>query len=87
RDEVADAWLRAYSVDAPATLSVDTWLAARWSAPFRHLWLGRVDGATGPVDAALAIPERVDAANAATFAALARTLPGVSWVDKAASVS
>ncbi|MFP3505203.1 MMPL family transporter [Burkholderia sp. SIMBA_062] len=87
RDDVADAWIRAYSVDAPATLSVDTWLAARWSAPFRHLWLGRIDGGTGPVDAALAIPERVDAANVATFAALARTLPGVSWVDKAASVS
>ncbi|RQU40960.1 hypothetical protein DF147_20805 [Burkholderia cenocepacia] len=87
RDDVADAWIQAFSRDARATLSVDSWLAARWSAPFRHLWLGRVDGSAGPVDAALAIPERVDATNAATFAALARTLPGVSWVDKAASVS
>ncbi|KVF12318.1 hypothetical protein WJ21_17820 [Burkholderia vietnamiensis] len=87
RDEVADAWLRAFSADAAATLSVDSWLAARWSAPFRHLWLGRIDGGAGPVSAALAIPERVDAANVATFAAVARTLPGVSWVDKAASVS
>ena len=87
RDEVVDEWIHAFSRQTPATLSVDTWLAARWSAPFRHLWLGRIDGGAGPVDAALAIPERVDATNAATFAALARTLPGVSWVDKAASVS
>lgn len=86
RDEVADAWIGAFSRHAPA-LSVDTWLAARWSTPFRHLWLGRVDGGAGPVEAALAIPERVDATNAGTFAALAHTLPGVSWVDKAASVS
>ncbi|KAB0643708.1 MMPL family transporter [Burkholderia latens] len=87
RDEVADAWMRAFSRDVPATLTVDTWLAARWSAPFRHLWLGQIDGGAGPVEAALAIPERVDGSNAATFAAVARTLPGVSWVDKAASVS
>lgn len=87
RDEVADAWMRAFSRDVPATLSVDTWLAARWSAPFRHLWLGKIDGGAGPVDAALAIPERVDGSNAATFAAVARALPGVSWVDKASSVS
>ncbi|WP_175907209.1 MMPL family transporter [Burkholderia sp. BCC1640] len=87
RDEAVDAWINAYSRNAPETLSIDTWLAARWSAPFRYLWLGRIEGGAGPVDAALAIPERVDASNAETFAAVARTLPGVSWVDKASSVS
>lgn len=87
RNDVADAWIQAFSRHAATKLSVDAWLTARWSAPFRHLWLGRVDGAAGPVYAALAIPERVDAANAAALAAVAHGLPGVSWVDKAASVS
>ncbi|PRF32177.1 hypothetical protein C6Q08_15845 [Burkholderia multivorans] len=87
RDDVADAWIHAFARDASTRMTVDAWLAARWSAPFRHLWLGRVEGSGGPVFAALAIPERVDPARAATFAALARELPGVSWVDKAASVS
>ncbi|WP_296661775.1 MMPL family transporter [Paraburkholderia sp.] len=86
RDDVAHAWIDAFAHDAHATLSVDNWLAARWSAPFRHLWLGRIDGRE-PVYAALAIPGRVDAKNAAALDAIAHRMPGVTFVDKAASVS
>ncbi|RQS11015.1 hypothetical protein DIE07_12605 [Burkholderia sp. Bp9002] len=86
RDDVANAWIDAFARDAHATLSVDAWLAARWSAPFRHLWMGRIDGRE-PVYAALAIPGRVDASNLASLEAFARRVPGVTFVDKAASVS
>ncbi|WP_321870392.1 MMPL family transporter [Burkholderia ubonensis] len=86
RDDVAQAWVDAFARDAHATLDVERWLAARWSAPFRHLWLGSV-GAGAPQFAALAIPEQVDAADTAAFDALAHRLPGVTYVDKAAGVS
>ncbi|KVO56607.1 MMPL family transporter [Burkholderia stagnalis] len=86
RDDVANAWIDAFARDARATLSVDAWLAARWSTPFRHLWMGRIDGRE-PVYAALAIPGRVDASNLASLEVLARRVPGVTFVDKAASVS
>ncbi|MGC3024885.1 MMPL family transporter [Burkholderia sp. DN3021] len=86
RDDVAHAWIDAFARDARASLSVDTWLAAQWSAPFRHLWLGKV-GERDPVYAAIAIPERADATDVASFETIARGLPGVTWVDKAASVS
>jgi predicted exporter len=86
RDDVAAAWIDAFADSAHASLSVDRWLAARWSAPFRHLWLGRVDGRE-PAYAALVIPGRVDAANLAALQAIAHRIPGATFVDKAASVS
>lgn len=86
RHEVANAWIDAFAHDAGTTLTVDTWLAAQWSAPFRHLWLGKFD-TREPVYAALVMPGRVDVKEAASLEAIARGLPGVTWVDKAASVS
>ncbi|NIF71805.1 MMPL family transporter [Burkholderia sp. Ap-962] len=86
RHEVARAWLDAFAREAHRTLSVDSWLAAPWSAPFRHLWLGRVDGPAGGY-AALAVPGRLDASRLAALEAGARRVPGVSLVDKPASVS
>jgi predicted exporter len=84
RDEVADAWLAAYAKSGHAVLTVDSWLAAPWSQPFRHLWLGKVDIAGY---AAVVIPQGVTSANEPALIATAHTLPGVSFVDKAASVS
>ncbi|WP_118183556.1 MMPL family transporter [Paraburkholderia phosphatilytica] len=86
RDNVADAWLAASAQSANRTLSVGRWLAAPWSQPFRHLWLGQVEVAT-PVYAAVVMPQRVTPVNEPVLVALAATLPGVSFVDKAASVS
>ena len=84
RDEVADAWLAAYAKSGHAVLTVDSWLAAPWSQPFGHLWLGKVDIAGY---AAVVIPQGVTSANEPALIATAHTLPGVSFVDKAASVS
>ncbi|WP_246641657.1 MMPL family transporter [Paraburkholderia edwinii] len=87
RDDVADAWLAAYRQPAsPAPLTIDRWLAAPWSRPFRHLWLNTADtGSRGY--AALVIPQRVNAGNLPALLAAAHAVPGAVFVDKAASVS
>jgi predicted exporter len=87
RDDVADAWLAAWRQPASAaSLTIDRWLAAPWSRPFRHLWLSPADtGSRGY--AALVIPQRVNARNLPALLAAAQTVPGAVFVDKAASVS
>ncbi|MFM0311722.1 MMPL family transporter [Paraburkholderia sp. RL17-383-BIF-A] len=85
KDEVADAWLAAYA-KPQAPLTVDTWLAAPWSQPYKHLWLGEVDSST-KVYAAVVIPQGVTPQNEPALIATAQSLPGVVFVDKAASVS
>jgi len=88
KDEVADAWIAAQARPQPV-LTVEQWLAAPWSQPYRHLWLGQV----GQLDAgtqayaAVVIPQGVSPRNEPALIATARTLPGVVFVDKAASVS
>ncbi len=86
RDQVVDAWLNAYAQSAHAVLTVDQWLAASWSQPYRYLWLGEVD-ATSHGYAAVVIPQGVTPRNQPTLIATAQALPGVMFVDKAASVS
>ncbi|MEA3131870.1 MAG: hypothetical protein QOF46_3665, partial [Paraburkholderia sp.] len=85
KDEVADAWLAAYAKPQPL-LTVDTWLAAPWSRPYKHLWLGEVDSATKAY-AAVVIPQGVTPQNAGALISTAQAVPGVVFVDKAASVS
>jgi predicted exporter len=88
RDEVADAWLAAYAKSDRAALSVDSWLAAPWSQPFRHLWLGRVDTtSTSGGYASVVIPQGVTSANEPVLISTAHALPGITFVDKALSVS
>lgn len=89
RDAVADAWLAAYATPSKP-LTIDTWLAAPWSQPYRHLWLGEVDAGTSPrarAVAAVVIPQGVTPRNEAALIATAHSIPGVVFVDKAASVS
>ncbi|MFL9892611.1 MMPL family transporter [Paraburkholderia sp. RL17-381-BIF-C] len=85
KDEVADAWLAAYA-KPQAPLTVDTWLAAPWSQPYKHLWLGEVDSSTKAY-AAVVIPQGVTPQNEPALIATAQSLPGIVFVDKAASVS
>jgi predicted exporter len=85
KDEVADAWLAAYAKPQPL-LTVDTWLAAPWSQPYKHLWLGVVDSTTKAY-AAVVIPQGVTPQNEPALIDTAKALPGVVFVDKAASVS
>jgi predicted exporter len=85
KDEVADAWIAAQA-KPQALLSIDSWLAAPWSQPYRHLWLGQVDAASHAY-AAVVIPQGVTPRNESALIAIAQALPGVAFVDKAASVS
>jgi len=85
KDEVADAWIAAQA-KRQALLSIDSWLAAPWSQPYRHLWLGQVDAASHAY-AAVVIPQGVTPRNEPALIAIAQALPGVAFVDKAASVS
>jgi predicted exporter len=87
RDEVADAWLASYAKSNAAPLTVERWLAASWSQPYRHLWLGAVEARGEHGYAAVVIPQRVTPENTATLIATARSVEGVVFVDKAASVS
>jgi len=87
KDEVADAWIASYAKSNAAPLTVERWLAAQWSQPYRHLWLGKV-GAYGQQGyAAIVIPQRVSQDNVASLLNIAHTTEGVVFVDKAASVS
>jgi predicted exporter len=85
KDEVADAWLAAFAKPQPP-LTVDTWLATPWSQPYKHLWLGEVDSTTKAY-AAVVIPQGVTSQNEPALIATAQAVPGVVFVDKAASVS
>jgi predicted exporter len=94
KDEVADAWLAAFArsqtqAHSQAPLTVERWLAAPWSQPYRHLWLGEVSagGPAAKTYAAVVIPQGVTPHNAPALIALAQRVPGVVFVDKAASVS
>ena len=62
-------------------LTPDEWLKSPAAAPFRHLWLG----ATPAGYASVVVP--IGAAGNAILHAAAAGLPGVLFVDKAASVS
>jgi len=85
KDEVADAWLAAYA-KPQAPLTIDTWLATPWSQPYKHLWLGEVDSSTKAY-AAVVVPQGVTPQNEPALISTAQGLPGVVFVDKAASVS
>jgi predicted exporter len=81
RNGVAGELERAYQQSEGRLLTPEAWLATPGAAPFRHLWLGKTEsGYTSVV-----IP--IGAKSAEPLAALATDLPGVSFVDKAASVS
>ncbi|HWX10859.1 MAG TPA: MMPL family transporter [Trinickia sp.] len=86
RDDVADAWIAAYAKPDQPVLTIDRWLAAPWSQPFRHLWLGEVDAGSRAY-AAVVIPQGVTPRNEPVLIATAHELPGVTFIDKAASVS
>jgi predicted exporter len=86
RHELVDAWLADYAKSGSSVLTIDRWLAAPWSRPFRHLWLGETQ-TTPRAFAAVVIPQSVTLANEPALLDAAHAVPGVSFVDKAASVS
>lgn len=87
RDDIADAWMASFGHAHAEPLSVGRWLAAPWSQPFRHLWLGPYDAAGQRGYAAIVMPRRVTPKNEPALIEAARAIEGVTFVDKAASVS
>lgn len=87
RDDIANTWIASFSHANAEPLTVERWLAARWSQPFRHLWLGAFDAAGQRGYAAIVMPRRVSSRNVPALIEAARAIEGVAFVDKAASVS
>lgn len=88
REEAARGYVDAWTQRTSAPLTLDAWLATPWSQPFRHLWIGAVQRAGAqPEYAAIVMPVGATDAQLPALASLARSLPGVTFVDKAASVS
>ena len=87
RDEIADTWIASFGVAAAEPLTVERWLAAPWSQPYRHLWLGAFDAAGKRGYAAIVMPRRVTPKNEPALIETAHAIDGVAFVDKAASVS
>ncbi|WP_052653339.1 MMPL family transporter [Pandoraea oxalativorans] len=93
RPDFARQYASAYAAEEKTPLlRVDPWLAWPGSTPLRMLWMGRVDatpqsGNAPPSGqfASLVRPQGLRDGGAA--ARLASDLPGVTYVDKAASVS
>jgi predicted exporter len=95
RDDVIDRWLAAH-VEAKADgngVRLADWMAAPWSQPYRHLWLGTLPGAAGaPAMQAAVMPlQGVGDAEVGALRALAEQAGTadvrVVFVDKARSVS
>jgi predicted exporter len=81
RDEIAGQLTSEFAAAAATLLKLEDWLGSPISIPFRHLWLGA--GNTG--FASIVQPQNVR--DAARLGAASAGLPGVTFVDKAASVS
>jgi predicted exporter len=73
----AQQWARELAADAPV-LTLDRWLQAPWSVPFRHLW---------QADGTAAVITLTGIADATAVAAAAQGLDGVRFVDKTGSVT
>ena len=81
RDELAGGQLEAFRTAAGNKLTPEAWLATPLSVPFRHLWLGPQGGGY----ASIVLPQGIR--DVGKLAGAASELPGVTFVDKPASVS
>ena len=84
RDEVIARLFDDYQAGAGQNLSLEHWLASPWSSPYRYLWLGKNPGGAPGLASIVQIQDGRDVQRLAT---LADGLPGVTFVDKAGSVS
>lgn len=81
RDDVAARQKPQFLAAGGRTLSLQDWLQAPVSAPFRHLWLG----ATPHGYASIVLPQGLQ--RPADVRRAVDALPGVAFVDKAGSIS
>ena len=93
RDDIADRLIDDFKGSGERLLDVDDWLASPLSAPFRHLWVGRESlGAgelrgSGEAGTLAAVVQLSGVRDVVRLAQAAEGLPGVTFVDKAGSVS
>lgn len=87
REELADRLIDDFRNAEGRFLSIEDWLKAPFSTPFRALWLGNVadDSATGERFASVVQPQGIR--DIARLAEATAGLEGVTFVDKAGSVS
>ena len=81
RDEVAERQIADFKAAENRRLTLADWLQAPISTPYRHLWLGKNEHGF----AAVVLPQGIR--DLARLADANANLPGVTLVDKAASVS
>lgn len=81
RDEVGERLVREFNEADGRMLHVEDWISSPLSAPFRHLWIGGVGTGTATVVQLQGVRD------VGGLAAVAGEMPGVSFVDKAGSVS
>jgi predicted exporter len=81
RDEIAGRQIAAFNASAGKPLHLHDWLQTPMSVPFHHLWLGQ----TKQGYASIVIPQGTR--DVAGLARAAASLPGITLVDKAGSVS
>ncbi|MCB5188043.1 MMPL family transporter [Methylobacillus caricis] len=81
RDEVAVAQVAGFKASASSMLEIEPWLQQPLSTPFHHLWLGQ----TRQGYAAIVLPQGIR--NLEQLRAVAASLPHVTFVDKAGSVT
>lgn len=74
---------REHLLQHAAPLTVDAFLQTPASEPWRHLWLGEVDGVTASIVALRGLQN----VNLALIAQAADGLQGVQWVDKVGEIS
>ncbi|KND61946.1 membrane protein, exporter [Candidatus Burkholderia verschuerenii] len=83
RDDVARAYIAAH-LEPHVPLRIETWLRLPMAEPYRQLWMGRLpEGGYAAIAFPIGAGERVLPA----LSAAVKGLPGVAFVDKAASVS
>lgn len=87
RDEVADRLISDFRNSEQRLLQVDDWLKAPFSTPFRALWLGKVDGGDAKEGRFASVVQPQGIHDLARLAEAATGLAGVTFVDKAGSVS
>ena len=74
---------RAHLLESGSLLTMDAFLQSPASEPWRHLWLGQVNG----VHASIVALRGLSFADLALMQGTAEGLEGVQWVDKVSEIS
>ncbi len=87
RDELAERFVAEFKGSEGQVLLVEDWVKSPLSAPFRHLWLGPMGQTEEAKGGFAAVVQPLGIRDLTRLAEASANLPGVSFVDKAGSVS